>query len=56
LGLEAINYIEMREKPSDEWKAKTALLMQQLEKPQAEVMIAIAPAIKKLIEAAQSAR
>lgn len=54
LGLEAINHIETRERPSDDWKAKTALLIQQLEKPQAEVVIAIVPAIKKLIEAAQS--
>jgi hexosaminidase len=55
LGLEAIAYIERKESPSSEWRKNAALLIQQLEKPQAETMIAIVPAIKKLIESEQLA-
>jgi hexosaminidase len=55
LGMEAIHYLETKEKPPVEWKAKATILMERWEKPQAEITIAILPAIKNLIEAAQSA-
>jgi hexosaminidase len=53
-GLQALEYIELQQKPSETWQKESALLIQQSEKPQAEMIIAIVPSIKKLIEAANT--
>jgi hexosaminidase len=53
-GLQALDAIESKQKPSEEWRKTTADLIATAEKPQAEMLIAIAPAIRKLVEAASS--
>jgi hexosaminidase len=53
-GIEALNYIEMKQKPTESWKEETALLIERSEKPQAEMLIAILAPIKRLIEAASA--
>jgi hexosaminidase len=51
-GLQALGYIESRQRPPEAWRTEAALLLQQSEKPQAEMLVAIVPAIAKLVEAA----
>ncbi len=53
-GLQALDLLGSQQKPSEEWRTETALLLQQAEKPQAEMLIAIAPPIKSLIDAANA--
>jgi hexosaminidase len=53
-GLEALDYIGLRQKPPETWSTEAALLLQESEKPQAEMLIAIVPSIKKLIDAANN--
>lgn len=53
-GLQALDYLESRRKPTQEWKESAALLLARAEKPHAEMLIAIAPALKALIEAANA--
>jgi hexosaminidase len=51
-GLQALDYIGSRHKPPEAWLQEAAFLLQQSEKPQAEMLAAIVPPIKKLIDAA----
>ena len=51
-GLEALDYLDRRERAPDQWKAQREALVQQTAKPEAEVMLMIVPSIQKLIEAA----
>jgi hexosaminidase len=53
-GLEALTYLETKQRPAEEWKEETAGLLEQAGKPQAEMMIAITPSIQRLIEAANA--
>jgi hexosaminidase len=53
-GLQALNYIESRQIPPEEWVAEAASTLARAEKPQAEMLIAIAPHLKKIIEAAST--
>jgi hexosaminidase len=53
-GLQALEYLEFRRKPPKAWKTETALLLEGFEKPQAEIIVAIYPAVKKLTEAANA--
>jgi hexosaminidase len=53
-GLQALDNIESKRKPREEWRKSTEDLIATAEKPQAEMLIAIVPAIKKLVEAAGS--
>lgn len=55
-GLKALEYIESNEPPPKAWQLETSLLFQKAEKPQAEMFIAIAPQIKKLVDAADAIR
>ncbi len=55
-GLQALDYIGSREKAPEAWQKEAASLVQQLEKPQAEMLIAIIPAVKKLIDATSANR
>jgi hexosaminidase len=54
LGLEAIQYLETHVKPPVEWKEQTTHFIEKLEKTPSETTITILPAIKKLMEAAQT--
>ncbi|MBN1569243.1 MAG: family 20 glycosylhydrolase [Acidobacteria bacterium] len=54
LGFEAAEYLETRRKPQEEWIGKAAPVLEQAEKPHAEMLIAIGAPIKKLVEAASA--
>lgn len=54
LGLEAVDYIETNRKPEKGWAEKAAPVINRAEKPQAEMLIAIAAPIKKLVDAANA--
>jgi hexosaminidase len=53
-GLQALDYIASRQKPPETWRKECAALLAKSEKPQAEVLIAIVPPIKKLVTAANA--
>jgi hexosaminidase len=52
-GLQALEYVSAGQSPPEDWRKQTADLLVASEKPQAEMLIAIVPAIRKLIEAAR---
>jgi hexosaminidase len=49
-GLEAMDYVERGEHPPEAWKEQQLARLQQAEKPQAQLLIVVAPSIQKLIE------
>jgi hexosaminidase len=51
-GLEALDYLDRRERAPDAWKTQQDALLQQAAKPKAEVMLMIVPPVQKLIAAA----
>jgi hexosaminidase len=50
-GLQALDYIEKGERGSNSWHKEQIPIFQQTEKPTADLFLAIAPAIQKLVEA-----
>jgi hexosaminidase len=50
-GLEALEYLDKGEKAPDAWKTQTLAMIDQAKKPQADVLIAVAPAVQTLVEA-----
>jgi len=52
-GLQALYYIESKQTPAEDWLKETAALFDRADKPQAEVLVAITPLIRKLVEAAE---
>jgi len=55
-GLQALDYIRSKKKAPEAWQKEAASLLQQLEKPQAEMLVAIVPAVKRLIDAASASQ
>lgn len=53
-GLQALDYLESRQRPLEDWKGKAALTLERAEKTHSEMLIAIAPALKILVNAASS--
>ena len=51
-GLEAVNYLESRVKPSQSWLENVSLLLNRQQKPEYELVVMIIPALCKLVEAA----
>jgi hexosaminidase len=51
-GLDALNYLQSRREPPRSWREETAALLKRADRPQAEILIAILPPIRMLIEAA----
>ncbi len=49
-GLQALDYIDARKPAPGEWKAQQVALIQQAAKPNADLLLAVAPAVQKLIE------
>ena len=49
-GLEALNYLESNQAPPKAWQEYTAVLLEDAEKPHAEIYIAILEPIRKLVE------
>ena len=56
VGLEALNYLESGKAAPPDWRGKQQPLLDRCAKPRVELIIAITPAIRKLVEAAESAR
>jgi hypothetical protein len=54
-GLEGLDYLESGKAAPRDWRAKQQPLLDRCARPRVELIIAIAPAIRKLVEGAQSA-
>lgn len=52
LGLQALHYMETGENPPADWESQATMLLEQSAKPQAEMLIAVVPHIRKLVAAA----
>ncbi len=51
-GLEALGYLDRRERAPEEWKTKQLALLQQAQQPRAQLLLMIVPSVQKLVEAA----
>ncbi len=49
IGLKALDYLDRNERPSDQWLVEQRAFLETLKKPQAELRLAIAPSIEKLV-------
>ncbi len=54
IGLQALDYLDRNQHPPDAWLREQRAFLETLKKPQAELRLAIAPSIEKLIEATVS--
>jgi hexosaminidase len=50
-GLQALDYIDARKAASVEWRVEQLARIQQAAKPTADLVLAVAPAVQKLVEA-----
>jgi len=50
-GLEALDYLDRGQQPSRDWLDRQHALLQEAMQPQAELLIAIAPAVGRLVDA-----
>ena len=55
-GLQAIDYIEKKERAPEAWHTQQIALVQSAAKPTADLNLAIVPAVQKLIEASASGK
>jgi hexosaminidase len=55
-GLQALDYIEKGERGSDSWHQEQIPIFQQTEKPAADLFLAVAPAVQKLVEASTTSK
>lgn len=53
-GLQALDYINRGERAPDEWKTTTSTLLQDAQKPQAQLLLMIVPSVQKLVDAASA--
>jgi hypothetical protein len=53
-GLQALDYLDSRQRPPEDWKGKAAQTLDRAEKTHSEMLIAIAPALKTLTKAASA--
>ncbi|HTF44056.1 MAG TPA: hypothetical protein VK641_09165, partial [Terriglobales bacterium] len=49
-GLEAMDYLDRGERPSDDWKAQQLDLVKRAQEQKAQLLIMIAPSIQRLID------
>jgi len=54
IGLQALDYAERGERPPDTWLVEQRAFLETLRKPQAELRLAIAPSIEKLVDLSSS--
>jgi len=54
-GLQALDYLDKGEHPSDAWKSQTLAMIDQASQPQADLLIAVAPAVQILVNASTGA-
>ncbi len=50
-GIQALDYLERSESPPGDWKTQKLAVVQQAAQPRAQVLVVIAPAIRRLVEA-----
>ncbi|HEX5424029.1 MAG TPA: family 20 glycosylhydrolase [Candidatus Acidoferrales bacterium] len=53
-GIQALDFIDRGEKPTADWTTQTLSMIQKAQDPQADVFIAVAPAIQSLVNAANA--
>jgi hexosaminidase len=53
-GLQALDYIDKRETAPESWRTQQVAMVQAAEKPTADLILAVAPAVQKLVDAATS--
>jgi hexosaminidase len=51
-GLEALDYLESKRQPTPDWIERRRALLEDAAKPRAELLIAIVPDVKQLVDAA----
>ncbi len=56
IGLQALDYLDAGKVPPGEWKRQQSAILDRAEKPQAELLIMIVPAVRKLVDATSAAR
>jgi hexosaminidase len=54
VGLAALDFIAKGQRAPDDWKAQQLAVLQQIEKPKAQLLLMPAPAVQKLVEAASA--
>jgi hexosaminidase len=54
-GLQALDYIDTRKAAPADWKVKEVTMIQQIAKPTADLVLAVAPAVQKLVETSSAA-
>jgi hexosaminidase len=54
IGLQALDYLDRNERPSDTWLVPQRAFLEMLKRPQAELRMVIVPSIEKLLNAAAS--
>jgi len=54
-GVQAIDYIDARKVAPADWKLQQVAMIQQVAKPTADLVLAVAPAVQKLVEASSAA-
>jgi hexosaminidase len=54
-GLQALDYIDGRKATSGEWKVQQVAMIQQAARPTADLVLAVAPAVQKLVEGTAAA-
>jgi hexosaminidase len=50
-GLEALDYLDRRERAPDAWATQQFALLEQAQKPKAQLLLMIVPSVQKLVEA-----
>jgi len=50
-GLQALDYLDRGEKAPDDWKTQQLAIVQQAFEPKAQVLLMVAPAVEKLVQA-----
>lgn len=55
-GVQALDYIDHSETPSDAWRQQQLTAIAEAEKPQADLLLMVAPAVQKLVEASATGR
>ena len=54
-GVQALDYIDARKPAPAEWKLQQVAMIQQVAKPTADLVLAVAPALQKLVEVSSAA-
>jgi hexosaminidase len=51
IGLQALTYLDQKQQSSEQWRSQSLQQITEMSKPQADLLIMIAPGIQKLVEA-----